>query len=130
MSCEANGVDLFYNYSPHINGFSVNVYEGGKWVENGSITFMETVYFNDGDLELQLKKIIDIVICFVFDTQAVHGFTELHRLLKRLGLIGRLLRIGCLPAWIQKRFARPPCRSVGWPLRKMTTWPTEPDTGL
>ena len=70
MSCEANGVEFFYNYNPSGNVVYCHVYEGGKRSGSNGIEFSETINFlycdsiNDplGYLESRLKEIIESVI--------------------------------------------------------------------
>jgi hypothetical protein len=64
MSCEANGVELFYSYSPHVNSVNVNIYGEGKWTDSNSIEFSENIYLDglDGRSEDRLKYIIESVI--------------------------------------------------------------------
>ena len=70
MSCEANGVEFFYNYNPSGNVVYCHVYEGGKRSGSNGIEFSETIYFvnedsiNDplGHLEARLTSIINTVI--------------------------------------------------------------------
>jgi hypothetical protein len=62
MSCEANGVEFFYNYNPNSNAVYCHVYEGGKRTDSNGLEFSETIYFEDGNLESDLKKIIETVI--------------------------------------------------------------------
>jgi len=62
LSCEANGVELFYYYQPHVNSVSVNVWEGGKYHGSDGIEFSHTIYFENAFLETQLTFIINTVI--------------------------------------------------------------------
>ena len=67
MSCEANDVEFFYNYNPNSNAVYCHVYEGGKRTASNGIDFQKSIYFTrldfeDGNLESDLKEIIESVI--------------------------------------------------------------------
>jgi hypothetical protein len=62
MSCEANDVQLHYNYNPDSNAVYVHVYEGGKRENSLGVEFAECLYFEEGFLEERLTSIINTVI--------------------------------------------------------------------
>jgi hypothetical protein len=62
ISCEANDVEFFYNYNPNSNAVYCHVYEGGKRTASNGIGFQKSIYFEDGNLESDIKQIIESVI--------------------------------------------------------------------
>ena len=61
-SCEANGVELFYSYSPRVDMVRIMVYKGGKWTPDNHIELSVPIYFDEPEPFEQLKKIIETVI--------------------------------------------------------------------
>jgi hypothetical protein len=61
-SCEANGVDLFYHYSPHVNKLGIDVYNTGKYFSGGNIDFSQDIYFDDKNSWQTLKTTIETII--------------------------------------------------------------------
>ena len=69
MSCEANGVDLFYNYQPHTNAVNINVWDNGTYEGSEGIEYSYTIYFgNSVDNMNELKTVIDSIIDKYFKT--------------------------------------------------------------
>jgi len=62
LSCEANGVELFYSYQPHVNSVTIIVWEGGKYHGSDGIEFSQTIYFDEKTEESDLKQIIETII--------------------------------------------------------------------
>ena len=61
-SCEANGVQLFFDYAPHCDFVRVYVYKNGKYtVLDSEIEYIEKIFFGDEPFE-KLKEIINQVI--------------------------------------------------------------------
>ena len=61
-SCDANGVDLFYSYSPHVDMVTIMVYSGGKWTPDNVIELSVPIYFDEPEPLKELEKIIETVI--------------------------------------------------------------------
>jgi hypothetical protein len=62
VSCEANGVEFFYNYNPNSNAVYCHVYEGGKRTDSNGIEVQESIYFDDLGIQESLQYIIESVI--------------------------------------------------------------------
>jgi len=59
-SAKANGVDVFFSYSPHVGGITFSIYKGGKWTEDNEIESMFKIYLNEFDEHF--KQVVETVI--------------------------------------------------------------------